>query len=85
MGCHSLHPGDLPDPGIKPGSPALQADSLPSEPPGKGRENQYPELLQYITLEVQFQQKIMRHTNKQKVGGKSIQQKLSVKGHRYQI
>ena len=24
-------PGDLPDPGIKPGSPALQADSLPSE------------------------------------------------------
>ena len=22
-------PGDLPDPGIKPGSPALQADSLP--------------------------------------------------------
>ena len=28
-------PGDLPDPGIEPGSPALQADSLPSEPPGK--------------------------------------------------
>ena len=28
-------PGDLPDSGIKPGSPPLQADSLPSEPPGK--------------------------------------------------
>ena len=28
-------PGALPHPGIKPGSPALQADSLPSEPPGK--------------------------------------------------
>ena len=28
-------PGDLPDLGIEPGSPALQADSLPSEPPGK--------------------------------------------------
>ena len=28
-------PGDLPDPGIKPRSPALQADSLPSELPGK--------------------------------------------------
>ena len=28
-------PGDLPDPGIKPGSPALQAYSLPSEPPRK--------------------------------------------------
>ena len=24
-------PGDLPDPGIEPGSPALQADALPSE------------------------------------------------------
>ena len=29
-----LSPGDLPDPGIVPRSPALQADSLPSEPPG---------------------------------------------------
>jgi len=28
-------PGDLPDPGIEPVSPALQADALPSEPPGK--------------------------------------------------
>ena len=27
-------PGDLPDPGIEPGSPALRADALPSEPPG---------------------------------------------------
>ena len=27
-------PGDLPDPGIKPRPPALQADSLPSESPG---------------------------------------------------
>ena len=26
---------DLPDPGIKPGSSVLQADSLPAEPPGK--------------------------------------------------
>jgi len=30
-------PGDLPDTGIKPGSPALQADSLLSEPPGKSQ------------------------------------------------
>ena len=28
-------PGDLPSPGIEPRSPALQADSLLSEPPGK--------------------------------------------------
>ena len=29
------NPADLPDPGIKPGSPALQADSLPTELSGK--------------------------------------------------
>ena len=28
-------PEDLPDPGIEPRSPILQADALPSEPPGK--------------------------------------------------
>ena len=28
-------PEDLPNPGIKPRPPKLQADSLPSEPPGK--------------------------------------------------
>ena len=31
-------PRDLPNPGIEPRSPALQADSLPSEPPGKSTE-----------------------------------------------
>ena len=31
-------PGDLPNPGLKPGSPALQADALPSELPGKKLE-----------------------------------------------
>ena len=31
-------PGDLPNPGIKPGSPALQTDTLPSEPPGKPKD-----------------------------------------------
>ena len=33
-------PEDLPDPGIEPGSPALQVDSLLSEPPGKPNFNQ---------------------------------------------
>ena len=28
-------PGDLPNPGIEPRSPALQVDSLPAEPQGK--------------------------------------------------
>ena len=31
-------PRDLSDLGIEPGSPALQADSLPFEPPGKPHE-----------------------------------------------
>ena len=35
VGSQFSSPGDLPDPGIEPGSSALQADSLPSESPGK--------------------------------------------------
>ena len=31
-------PGDLPDPGMERKSPALQADALPSEPPGRPPE-----------------------------------------------
>jgi len=38
-------PGDLTDPGIEPGSPALQANYLLSEPPGKPLD---PELDQKI-------------------------------------
>ena len=32
VGCHAVPSGDLPNPGIEPSSPTLQADSLPSEP-----------------------------------------------------
>ena len=35
MRCHLLLPGALPDPEIEPRSPALQADSLASQPPKK--------------------------------------------------
>ena len=35
VGCHALSPGDLPNQRIEPRPPALQADSLPSEQPGK--------------------------------------------------
>ena len=57
VGCHSLLHGDLPDPGIKPGSPPLQADSLPSEPPIDGETmvtvkdfiSWAPKLLQMVT------------------------------------
>ena len=40
-------PGDLPDPGIEPGSPALQADSLPFEAPGKPYKFQISNELPY--------------------------------------
>ena len=35
VGCHALLQGNLPNLGMEPRSPALQADSLLSEPPGK--------------------------------------------------
>ena len=35
VGCQSFLPRDLPNPGIEPRSPALQMNSLPSEPSGK--------------------------------------------------
>ena len=42
-------PEDLSNPGIKPRSPALQADSLPAEPPGKAKNGVgSPSLLQGI-------------------------------------
>jgi len=43
--------GDLPNPGIKPRSPALQVDSLPAEPQGKPKNNRVGgslSLLQWI-------------------------------------
>ena len=35
MGLPFPSPGDLPNPGIEPRSPSVQADALPAEPPGK--------------------------------------------------
>ena len=37
-------PGDFPDPGIEPRSPALRVDALPSEPPGKFPKDLWPML-----------------------------------------
>ena len=36
-------PGDLPDPGIEPRSPALETDALTSKPPGKKKTKQVPD------------------------------------------
>ena len=43
-------PGDLPDPGIEPRSPALQTDALPSKPPGKSQEFRYISLINDILV-----------------------------------
>jgi len=43
IGLPFSSPGDLLNPGIEPSSLALQADSLPSEPPGKPRLSAYPQ------------------------------------------
>ena len=43
-------PGDLPNPGIEPRSPALQADALTSEPPGKLLRLKKKNLLQDLSL-----------------------------------
>ena len=45
VGCHFLLQGNLPDPGIEPGFPALQAEALPSEPSGN------PVYIRYIYKE----------------------------------
>ena len=47
-GLPCLSPGDLPDPGIKPRSPALQADSLPFELAGNGWNFILPKSLKVI-------------------------------------
>ena len=41
-GLQCPSPGDLPGLGIEPRSPALLADSLPFEPPGKPRKSCFP-------------------------------------------
>ena len=46
---------DLPDPGVEPMSPSLQADALPSEPPGK------PHIYTYICIDIYI------HTHKYKL------------------
>ena len=52
VGSLSLLQGNLPNPGIEPRSPVLQADSLPSEPPGKPKNTGVGNLslLQWIFL-----------------------------------
>ena len=56
-------PGDLPDPGIKLGSPILQADSLPLEPPiGK------PNFMIHVVKEVLFKRAVFNAGFKRYIG-----------------
>ena len=54
--CHSglsfPSPGDLPDPGIEHGSPALLAGSLLSEPPGKPSKIFLKDYLAFLVLQI---------------------------------
>ena len=47
VGYHALLQGIFPMQGIEPGSPGLQADSSPSEPPGKPNCNSYSDVNSY--------------------------------------
>ena len=55
------YPGDLPNPGIEPKSPTLQADSLPAEPPGKPKNTGVGSLslLQQIFLTQEWNQGLL--------------------------
>ena len=48
-------PGDLPNPGIEPWSPALQEDSSPLESPGKPQRNDYTQLEILIPISISEQ------------------------------
>ena len=49
-------PGDLPNPGIEPGSPALQADALTSEPPEKPLNRNWHWKMIWVQNELLFHQ-----------------------------
>ena len=50
VGLPCPSPGDLPNPGIKPRSPALRADTLPSEPPGKPKFLKFFQILEIFVI-----------------------------------
>ena len=47
-------PGELPNLRIKPGSPTLQADSLPSGPPGKPCGTLVPHILSLLVFQIKL-------------------------------
>ena len=55
-------PGDLHDPGIEPGSPALQADALTSEPPGKVLKKVKSRKIHVLSFELDIKTTLKRCT-----------------------
>ena len=47
-------PGDLPNPGIKPSSPALQADSSPAEPTREAKLSLWPVNMECLPIDLDF-------------------------------
>ena len=65
-------PGDLPDPGIKPRSPALQADSLPSEPSGKPHKHEEKMNYSGFTKCFQYEKHDVCHKQRALTSGEAI-------------
>ena len=68
-------PGDLPNPGIEPMSPALQVDSLPAEPQGQPKNTRMGSLslLQWIFLTQGANRGLLHKTLNQTMLGGRIQ------------
>ena len=91
-------PEDLPDPGIEPGSPALQADALLSEPPGKSQslykqKNKKQHLKRGMAFPVPLWEKIINSCLGNCLGGSlrcsflnflPVRLRLSFAGHTHQ-
>ena len=69
----------FPDPGIEPRSPTLQADSLPSEPPGKPKQGQLAHIYPSATVTVRC------HWSKNNVSAFQIQHNLKESFNKYAV
>ena len=69
-------PGDLPDPGIEPGYPALQADALTSEPPGKPPNTALDIINIYIDHIGLLSAQMVKNPSMQEIHAPSLGQKI---------
>ena len=63
VGCPYLPPGDFPDPGIEPGSPALQADSSPLSHQGSLKCPYFQPILFSLTQKPFFCETPLKHSS----------------------